>query len=184
MHRRPGPVAHRRVVLIGFMGAGKTTVGRLLASRLNWRFHDADALLVERSGLSIAQLFAASGEAHFRQLEASAVAELLHTEQTVIALGGGAVEASATRSLLSEDDATLVVYLETPFQVSLERCARDRESAVRPVLDDAAGLERRFQARVPLYQIAELTVPTERQSPVALSETIAMAVRSPSQETA
>ena len=81
-----------QIVLLGFMGAGKSTVGPLLAEILGWQFFDADQLLEHREGCTIAELFVRHGEVGFRQLEESTVAELLGLNRTVIALGGGAIE--------------------------------------------------------------------------------------------
>ena len=99
-HPTPRPV--ERVVLIGFMGAGKSTLGPILADRLGWRFIDADLELESEAGTTIADLFNALGEPAFRQLEANIVARLLSRSNAVLALGGGAVEAETTRSLLSK----------------------------------------------------------------------------------
>src|SRR5690606_27386423 len=79
------------IVLAGFMGAGKTTVGRLVAHRLGWPFVDADDEIVARAGMSIPEIFARYGEAHFRQIEREVCAELARREHTVIATGGGAL---------------------------------------------------------------------------------------------
>ncbi|MGA9718913.1 MAG: shikimate kinase, partial [Acidobacteriaceae bacterium] len=101
----PGPaVLPRRIVLTGFMGAGKSTVGRMLAARLRWPFIDIDSLITAEHGRTVAQIFADHGEEHFRRLEAEATARVLDPahdyEQAVIALGGGAIETEAVRQLL------------------------------------------------------------------------------------
>ena len=171
------------------MGAGKSTVGRLLAPLLQWRFADADAILVERTGSSIANLFAQHGEARFREMEARMVAALLLHERVVIAVGGGALEADATRRLLAAAPSTLTVYLEASMEVSLRRCAGDG-GAARPVLAGAlgdqagsghAGLEQRYRERLPFYRAAHLTIPTEESGPQQIAETIAEAVISRNQ---
>ncbi len=168
---------YRRVVLTGFMGAGKTTVGRLLASLLGKRFFDTDALLVARLGESIVELFAQLGEPLFREHEATLIADLLNTESAVIALGGGALEHAATRTLLKADMGTLLVYLQTPLAVSLARCAAEPNAAVRPVLRDQESLELRFTRRKPFYEAADLILPTEGQTPESLAAGIAARVR-------
>lgn len=168
---------YRRVVLTGFMGAGKTTVGRLLASLLGRRFLDTDALLVANLGASIAELFAQLGETQFREHEATLIADLLNTEATVIALGGGALEHAATRALLRADTGTLLVYLQTPLAVSLARCAAEPDAAVRPVLRDHELLELRFTRRRPFYEAADLILPTEGQTPESIATGIAAMVR-------
>ena len=154
------------------MGAGKSTVGRLLAPLLGWRFLDVDAVLTERWGASVAALFENHGEAWFREREAGATAELLAHEEAVIALGGGAVEHPGTRAVLAATPDTLIVYLEAPLALALARCAGEPGAAVRPILEDAALLERRFHTRLPLYQAAHLTVPTEGRAPAELAALI------------
>lgn len=176
----------QRVVLVGFMGAGKSTVGRLLAESLGWQFLDADHLLIRQTGLSIAEIFARHGEQHFRSQEALLVASLLKEPQSVIALGGGAIEHPETASALASaaspvpiqsspdsTNSTLVVYLETPLALSLERCAAEPGAAVRPVLQDKRALEERFLKRLPLYQAAGLTVSTSDRTPAEVAAHIA-----------
>ncbi len=159
------------------MGAGKSTVGRLLAPLLGWRFLDADLLLTDRTGTSIAELFTQHGEQGFREMEASLVADLLQQDQVVVSLGGGAVEHAGTRARLLESETSLVVYLETSLAVSLARCAVEIGSALRPVLQDADAVERRFNARLPFYRAAHLTISTEDRTPAAIAERIAAALR-------
>ena len=168
---------YRRVILTGFMGAGKSTVGRLLAPLLSWQFRDADAFLTANSGATIAELFTRHGERQFRELEAALIADLLHEADTVISLGGGALEHAETRARLAATASTLVVYLQAPLAVSLERCAAETGSALRPVLQDAAVIERRFLARLPFYQTAHLTIATEQQTPQAIAQRVAAALR-------
>src|SRR5277367_3308842 len=83
------PAHLRRLVLTGFMGAGKSTIGRILASRLNWAFLDLDTHLEQRTGATIPELFALHGEARFRRLESTALASALSHSNTILALGGG-----------------------------------------------------------------------------------------------
>src|SRR5271170_3656293 len=102
----PIPQAPRRIVLVGFMGAGKSTTGPILAERLGWRFIDTDHYLQAKTGCSISEMFLEQGEAAFRQLEAEVFAELHRDDELVIALGGGAVETESTRSLLEQASET------------------------------------------------------------------------------
>ena len=173
----PSEGPHRRVILTGFMGAGKSTVGRLLAPLLGWRFLDVDTLLSAGAGTTIAQLFTRHGEQGFRAMEAELIAEQLEQAQVVVSLGGGAVEHHQTRARLLESIDSLVVYLQTPLAVALARCAAQPGSAVRPVLADADVVEHRFNARLPFYRAAHLTLPTDGQEPTAIAQQIAAAVR-------
>lgn len=159
------------------MGAGKTTVGRLVAGLLGWRFFDVDEVLVSRARMPIAELFGTHGEEAFRLREAETVRELLGLNNAVIALGGGALERAETRDLLLGGTETLVVFLEAPLSVSLARCAGEPGGVVRPVLRDPA-LEARYQRRLPFYRAtAGLTLATHESQPEALAKRIAEAVR-------
>ena len=109
------PADLRRIVLTGFMGAGKTTVGRLLAARLGWEFLDLDASIESRTGLAVPSIFATHGEAHFRQLESQALASSLGRSNVVLALGGGAPESLTNRLLLEQTPATATIFLDAPF---------------------------------------------------------------------
>ena len=168
------PAHLRRIVLTGFMGAGKTTVGRLLAARLNWDFLDLDAYIESRAGLSVPSIFSAHGEAHFRQLESAALASALGRNRLVLALGGGAPEVLTNRLLLEQTPATSTVFLDAPFPTLFDRCmmqALNPGTTDRPVLADPAAAEARFLARHPIYlRLAHITLDTAALTP---DETVA-----------
>jgi shikimate kinase len=164
------PRAVQRVVLIGFMGAGKSTLGPILAERLEWRFVDADRELESKTGTAIADLFTDLGEPAFRRMEAENVARLLARRETVIALGGGAIEAPATRSLLATLPYTCVVFLRAPLEVLVERCEQQPDAAERPVLRQREALRQRFLARLPHYESAHLAVDTVGLNPQAVAD--------------
>ncbi len=167
---------YRRVVLTGFMGAGKTTVGRLLAPLLGWQFIDADDALCQQTGHSIAELFSLHGEKGFRALEAQTVAALAQCEQAVVALGGGALEHPETLRLLTLQTDGLLVYLENSLELSLSRCTAEPGAAVRPVLGDREALAARFASRQPLYRQAHLIVTTGECDPAEIARRIAEAL--------
>ncbi len=174
-NNEPGPTlapAHlRRLVLTGFMGAGKSTIGRLLAARLNWTFLDLDAHLEARTGATIPQLFERHGEAHFRRLESSALASALGQNHTVLALGGGTPEELTNRLLLEQTPATFTIFLDAPFPTLFDRCML--QDIARPVLADPTAAQLRFQKRHPLYRrLANLTIDTADQTPEQTAETI------------
>ena len=154
------PAHLRRIVLTGFMGAGKTTVGRLLAARLNWDFLDLDALIESRAGLAIPSIFASHGEQHFRQLESQALACALGRSRVVLALGGGAPEILTNRLLLEQTPATATIFLDAPFPTLYDRCLLQALNSgapaipghTRPNLADPAAAEARFHARQPIYR--------------------------------
>ena len=169
-HPVPTAPAHlRRLVLTGFMGAGKTTVGRLLAARIGWNFLDLDTYIESRTGLSVPAIFATHGETRFRQLESVALASALGRRHIVLALGGGTPEVLTNRLLLDQTPATETIFLDAPFATLFDRCklpAFNSSDSVptgqaRPVLADPATAEARFLARQPLYRrLAQYTIDT------------------------
>ena len=168
------PAHLRRIVLTGFMGAGKSTVGRQLASRLGWEFLDLDTHLESRTGSTVPELFARHGEAHLRRLESTALASALGRSNTVLALGGGTPEEITNRLLIEQTPATMTVFLDAPFPTLFDRCML--QEIARPVLADPASAERRFALRRPLYlRLARLTVDT---SAFTLDETVEAVVES------
>ncbi|MHB1699154.1 MAG: shikimate kinase [Acidobacteriaceae bacterium] len=163
-YAKPGTGAVRRVVLTGYMGAGKTTVGRLLAARIGWEFVDLDDLIEQRTGKTIADIILHDSEPAFRRIESQALVVALGRRDAVLALGGGATESLTNRLLLEQTPATLNVFLDAPFDVLLQRCKTQSNAAVRPILFDPAAAESRFQTRLPLYRrIAGLTLETSAQ---------------------
>ena len=162
------PAGLRRIVLMGYMGAGKTSVGRLLARSLGWTFLDLDTHIEARTGASVPELFSRHGEAHFRHLESSALANALAHSATVLALGGGTPEALTNRLLLEQTPGTLRIYLEAPFPVLYDRCMLQTFAApdhLRPVLTTPMEAEARFRAREPFYRrLAAHTVATEERN--------------------
>jgi shikimate kinase len=158
------PATLRRLVLTGFMGAGKSTIGRLLAERLGWTFLDLDAHLEFRAGLSVPEIFARHGEAHFRRLESTALASALGRSNIVLALGGGTPEILTNRLLLEQTPATTTVFLDAPFPTLFDRCVL--QEIARPVLADPVLAEARFRERQPLYRrLARHTVETANLTP-------------------
>ncbi len=158
------PAHLQRLVLTGFMGAGKSTIGRLLADRLGWSFLDLDTHLEQRAGATIPEIFATQGEARFRRLESTALASALTHRATVIALGGGTPESLTNRLLLEQTPATFTIFLDAPFPTLFDRCMLQDLSdpaAARPVLADPAAAQTRFATRHPLYKrLAGLTIDT------------------------
>ena len=165
------PPAHiRRLVLTGFMGAGKTTVGRLLADRIGWDFLDLDAYIESRTGMSVPSIFAEHGERHFRQLESQALASALGRHDIVLALGGGAPESLTNRLLIEQTPDTATIFLDAPFPTLFDRCMMQalnpgqlaNPAQARPVLADPAVAEARFLTRQPIYRrLARLTLSTD-----------------------
>lgn len=152
---------NRNIVLIGFMGCGKTTIGRQLASRLDFGFTDTDALIEARIGTSIPDFFASHGEPAFRDIEQEVIAKVSSLANQVIATGGGAILRSDNRELLAAGNS--VVWLTSRTDVIVARTERRR--GARPLLTtDEDPLERVLRilaTRGPLYQsIADVIIDT------------------------
>jgi shikimate kinase len=172
----PGSAAaHRRIVLTGFMGSGKSTVGPLLADRLGWRFVDVDDVIEAEAGVPIAEIFARHGEAVFREREHATIARLAEGNHLVLALGGGAIEHPATRSLLLSTPRTILVHLEVELATTLARCSGTENT--RPILADQANLASRYQRRLPLYRTAHLSIAVDELSPEQVADAILRAAR-------
>jgi shikimate kinase len=151
------------IVLVGFMGAGKTTVGRLLAAKLGLPFTDSDLIIEDRAGKPVRQIFTDHGEPAFRQLEHEVIADLLRGQGSVLALGGGAAAHPGTRGLLA---AVPVVYLRVSFAEAMKRVGGD---SGRPMLA-RPGIERLYAQRDPLYaEAASCTVDTDGRSPADIA---------------
>jgi len=144
------------IVLIGYRGSGKTSIGRRLASKLWMEFVDTDALIVERAEKTIREIFEAEGEAGFRQREAAVIREVCARDNFVIAVGGGAVLAAENVAAMKAGGK--VVWLRAPAETLHQRIEADAETnASRPNLTAAGGVEEVklvLEARTPLYQAA------------------------------
>ena len=165
----------RRIVLTGFMGSGKSTIGPLLAGRLGWTFLDVDDVIESEAGATIAELFARHGEAPFRDREHATITRLAAGDALVLALGGGAIEHPATRSLLLNTPGTLLVHLEVELATTLTRCRGTEHT--RPILADQANLASRYQRRLPLYRTAHLSIPVDALTPDEVVDAILQAAR-------
>jgi shikimate kinase len=154
--------------LVGMMGAGKTTVGRLLARRLRLRFIDSDEEIERRCGVRIPLIFEIEGEAGFRAREAQALAELTTLDGVVLGTGGGAVLLEENRRRLAATGT--VVYLRARPEDLYERVRHDRNRPLLATGDPLARLRELFAERDPLYRaVADLTVDTGRQGVNALA---------------
>ena len=174
--------APRRVLLVGMMGAGKTTVGKLLARRLGWRYVDSDDEVQAVTGRTVKELFEAGGEQAFRPLESEALAAALDDDRpAVVSVAGGAVLDPANRGLLRR--AGTVVWLRATPETLLERVRADASAAHarpggvdhRPLLDrDPAGTITRLEReRRPIYaEVAEVVVDVDGLAPEAVAERV------------
>ena len=141
---------HRNIYLVGLMGAGKTTVGRMLAKRLGRPFLDSDHEIVERTGVPIPTIFEIEGEDGFRRREAQTIHDLTAGADLVLATGGGVVINPENRRRLHETG--WVVYLNVPPRLLYERTRHDRNRPLLQVEDPLARLEELHAVRDPLYR--------------------------------
>jgi shikimate kinase len=160
----------RLIFLIGYRGAGKTTVARLLAEKLGWRWLDADAVLEERAGKSIRQIFTDDGEPAFRDLESAVLRDLGTLEEHVIATGGGVVLREENRAILKKG---IVVWLRAPADVLWQRMQSDLTTTERrPDLTQGglAEVEEMLRVREPLYEACwDVVVEVENQTPADIA---------------
>lgn len=158
----------RNLFLVGMMGAGKTTVGRILARRLRRRFVDSDHEIERRCGVRIPVIFDIEGEAGFRQRESQVIAELTAIEGIVLATGGGAVLAEENRRCLASRGT--VVYLHALPETLYARICHDRNRPLLATPDPLGRLRDLYAERDPLYRsVADIVVDTGTQSVRALS---------------
>lgn len=182
MSEQPFTHAIRHVVLVGLSGSGKSTVGPLLAERLQRPFVDTDALIETEAGESIPSIFRRLGEKRFREIEGQVVARVVEGPAAVIATGGGAPVALANRERLWSGN--LVVWLDATVEALVERVGLD---SGRPLLDGsaegpAARLRALLAARGPIYGAAHLRVATDDAAPPAVVEQIVAALMAQREE--
>lgn len=153
----------RNICLIGPMGAGKTTIGRMTAKSLGLDFFDSDREIEKRTGVSIPMIFEYEGEAGFRRREAEVLADLLQLEHIVLATGGGIILMPENRALLRAHG--YVVYLHCPVEKQLQRTHRDSNRPLLNTADPRQRLQELFATREPIYRsLADLIVDTGVQA--------------------
>jgi shikimate kinase len=162
--------------LVGMMGAGKTTVGRSLASRLQMRFVDTDKELVERTGVPVTTIFEIEGEEGFRRRESAILAEAAGSGDCVIATGGGAILTPENRELMRHRGT--VIYLRARLESLWQRMRHDTTRPLLATPDPKATLERLLLARDPLYhEVAHIIVDTGAQSAATLVARVVATLR-------
>ena len=165
------------VCLTGFMGSGKSTAARLLAGQLGWTHTDLDRCITEAAGLSIPEIFARAGEAHFRKLEseqlARIAAEWAETRRPrVVSLGGGTITQPQNLALLREHGAALI-WLRCPVEELLRRCAQITD---RPLFRDEASFRRLYAERLPTYELADYRVNSDVEPQRVLEQILALGI--------
>ena len=164
-------VPHGNIVLLGFMGTGKTTVGKILARRLGMTFVDMDMVIEERTGKTISKIFAEDGEASFRALERNLVKELSARKGLVVATGGGVV--LNPENVSDFERSGLVVCLTADAEVILKRTASESH---RPLLEGeerAARITKLLESRRSLYGAIPRRIDTAKLGPEAVADAIA-----------
>ncbi|WP_353472463.1 shikimate kinase [Salipiger sp. H15] len=154
------PKLKKTVVLVGMMGAGKSAVGRALATALNVPFRDSDAEIEKAANMTIAEIFARDGEAFFRRKESQVIERLLDARPAVLSTGGGAYMAEENRRMITEKG--VAVWLDADLKVLWGRV---RHKDTRPLLrtpDPLATLSEIYERRVPIYALADLAVKSEQ----------------------
>ena len=152
-----------KIYLVGFMGAGKTTVARALGRRLGWRVEDIDERIEARERRSVAAIFAQQGEAQFRQFERQMLSELLPQRNIVVATGGGTFVEADNRALMLADGA--VAWLDVPLRELLDRVPADGR---RPLAADRAQMEQLFFRRQMAYAQAHVRIDASQPVPAVV----------------
>ena len=171
---RPSAIRHppSAIFLVGFMGCGKTTVGRLLAEQLGRRFIDLDDWIVQRAGKSIARIFAEDGEEHFRRLESELLREVVKEPDAVISLGGGAFVSEANRRVVKECGVS--VWLDCSLDVILKRL---EGASDRPLNTSPERLRDLLESRLPSYSQVDVRIDANQAAPTNLVEEIITQLR-------
>ncbi|HJV82524.1 MAG TPA: shikimate kinase AroK [Noviherbaspirillum sp.] len=159
------------IFLVGLMGAGKTTVGRALAKKLDKRFIDSDHEIEARTGASIPLIFEIEGEAGFRQRESEVIRELTELDNIVLATGGGAILRPENRACLKAHGT--VIYLRASVSSILQRTSHDKNRPLLQTADPRQKLEQLSREREPYYlEVADLIIDTGRPNVQSLVQTI------------
>ena len=154
---------NQNIFLIGLMGAGKTTIGRQVASELSLDFYDSDHEIEKRTGVTITHIFDIEGETGFRKRETAMLDELTDTKGIVLATGGGAILKPENRQFLMSRGTT--IYLYASIETLLERTSKDRNRPLLQTEDPRAKLEELLEIRDPLYrETADIIIDTGRDS--------------------
>jgi shikimate kinase len=161
-----------RIYLVGFMGAGKSTVGRELSLMLHCPFMDLDAEIEQAEGIPVREIFARFGEARFRQIEREHLKRTSEAPPAIVALGGGAYVDPENRKIV--DESGVAVFLDASFSTIRDRI---RPDGTRPLLADIEQARRLYAERLPSYKLARIHIPTDNRLPDAIAQEIIERVR-------
>ncbi|MDD2717008.1 MAG: shikimate kinase [Candidatus Wallbacteria bacterium] len=156
-----------KVFLVGFMGCGKTTVGKLLAKKMGRPFFDVDREVEQNEGKKVSEIFAESGEEHFRSLETEWIKSVCKGKKAVVSGGGGCFCRPQNREIIKKNCTT--VYLEAEFETLLERILKDND---RPLAQNLEELHSLFDQRIQDYEKTDFSVRIDDRSPLEIVEEI------------
>jgi shikimate kinase len=167
----------RLVCLTGFMGSGKSTAARVLASQLGWLNTDLDRCVIEATHLSIPEIFARMGEPEFRRLEHEQLARILAESAAtqkprIVSLGGGTTMQPQNMALLRDAGAALI-WLHCPIEELLHRCAHITD---RPLFRDEASFRQLYEERLPTYQMSEFRVESQGEPALVVEQIMALGI--------
>jgi shikimate kinase len=167
----------RLLALTGFMGSGKTTIGRLLARRLGWHHIDLDDRIAEASGLGVQEIFAQSGESAFRKMEEAELAQALgeacgRQRPTVLSMGGGTITRAANVALLRQS-GSMILWLDCPMVNLLHRCTQITN---RPLFRDELSFRELYARRLPFYEMANYRVDSSGDPQHTVDQIIALGI--------
>lgn len=169
-------LAISRVVLLGYMCSGKSTVGQALARRLEWSYLDFDVEIERRGGATVQQIIASAGEEHFRGLEAALTGEAAQAERLVLAPGGGWI--TRPEFLTALGPGTLAVWLQVSPEETVRRLRTDTiDRPFRDHPDPAGMIAQMLSERIPLYERADLNIPADARTPESIAFEIEVLVR-------
>ena len=158
----------KNIYLVGFMGSGKSTVGKIVAEKLKMNFVDIDELIEKEKGMKITDIFKKKGEKYFRDLEKKKIKDLAVKENLVISTGGGLGADKENMDLMKKTG--LVVWLDVSLDEILERCKGDKN---RPLLNQSyENLKKLYEKRKPIYKMAHIHIKTGNKNPEEIAEEI------------
>ena len=161
----------RRIVIVGFMGCGKTSVAKALACRLGCEMRDLDSFIAAREGRSPAEIIEQDGESAFREIETRALQDVLEkNDARIVALGGGAWTIETNRALVAHHDC-LSVWLDVPFELCWERIKSSNRK--RPLAPDRESAQKLYESRRASYELAQLTI---KSSDLRMSNEMVIAI--------
>jgi len=177
-HPMKNEIRPRKLVcLSGFMGSGKSTTGRLLASQLGWTFVDLDRRITDAAGQSIPEIFSKRGEAEFRRLEHEQLSRVLaeaigDQKPRIVSLGGGTVAQPQNLAILHDSGAALI-WLDCPIEELLVRCAQITD---RPLFRDEGSFRRLYQERLPFYEMSDHRVDSHAEPARVVEHILALGI--------